>query len=390
MSMKSTIIWRLIMAILVAIATLAVDYWAMNRSVTLGSEKLQLQMLEYVRQRIKGPQTYYATDSVLMVDVHYDKVMVTERKQAPDGTWMEMGEVPVTDREKLLRLLRCLEARNYDYRYIMLDVRLEASTRQPEDTALWKMIANMPRLVIARPMNSEQASPLLKEKSGVAQYNTTLWETDFLKYPLYLGSIPSMAMKMYEDTTGREIRQWGPIWVDGCLARSSMILTWDFVDCSQRFYLGDLLADLEGGGDDSWDGCPKGKYILIGDFEDDIHSTFFGEMPGTLLIYNAYLSLLQHRHLLSPILLALLFCLFWALAWLTLSRNRLFSWLCSFWGYAGFLTIFCFITYLVFNEVYDILMTTLIFYALKTGVEWYDRRHQLFDFFKRIIKRNQQ
>lgn len=376
---------RMVLSAFVAIVILSVDYWAMNCSIPLGSEKAKLQVLEYLKQRITGTQANQISDSVLMLDVHYDKVMVTERKQASDGTWMEMGQVPVTDRGKLLRSLQYLKKRG-DYRYILLDIRLEASTNQPEDTTLWEIISNMPRLVMAHPLNSEIASPLLNEKAGAAQYNVVLWETDFLKYPIYTDTIPSMALKMYQETTNHNIQRWGPLWVDGYrLARSSMILTWDLVDFNKRFYLGDIIGDWEDGDGEEWDGSPNGKYILIGDFEEDVHPTFFGEMSGTLLIYNAYQSLLQHRHTLSPFLIITLFSLFVVLAWLTLSKNHFFSWLCSFWGYAGFLTLFCIFTYLTFNVVYDILITTLLFYALKTGVEWYDRRYELFIYMKRII-----
>lgn len=381
---------RLLAATLVAAVTLAVDYWAMNLPYTFVSEKVQLQLLDYVLQRLNGPQTCNVSDSVLMVDVHYDKVMVTEHRRASDGGSKEMGQIPVTDRGKLLQLLRYLKARG-DYRYVILDVCLEASTSQPEDSALWDTIANMPRLVIARPVDSVLASPILEVRAGAAQYSSTILENDFLKYPLYTDTIPSMALIMYRDSTKHDIRRWGAFWVDGYqLARSSMILTWDFIDCSERFYLGDLLNDWEEGDDDEWDGNPKGKYILIGDFENDIHPTFVGELSGTLMIYNAYQSLLHQRHVLSPFLLIMLFCLFFTLAWLTLSRNRLFSWLCSFWGYAGFLFIFCIITYLAFNEAYDILITSLIFYALKTGMEWYERRHRIYAFLKRIKNHTKQ
>jgi hypothetical protein len=130
----------MVLSAFVAIVILSVDYWAMNCSIPLGSEKAKLQVLEYLKQRITGTQANQISDSVLMLDVHYDKVMVTERKQASDGTWMEMGQVPVTDRGKLLRSLQYLKKRG-DYRYILLDIRLEASTNQPEDTTLWEIIS---------------------------------------------------------------------------------------------------------------------------------------------------------------------------------------------------------------------------------------------------------
>lgn len=368
-------------SILVAILMLVFDYWAMNSSITLGSEKGKLQIMEYVRQRLFGFTNSHISDSVLMIDVHYDKVFVTER--TTDGT-LEKGQVPVTDRKKLLRLLKYLQAHN-DYNYVLLDIRLEASTRQPEDTALWNTISLMPRIVMARSTNAKLASPLLEKKTGAAQYNVALWETDFVKYPFYIDSIPSMALMMYREKTGYDVYQYGPLWIDrGRLARRSIIQTWDITNHQNRFYLGELLEELESGDDEDWDGNPSGKYILIGDFEDDIHPTFIGEIPGTLLIFNAYLSLLKQRHIVSPMLLIALFFLFYFMAWSTFVKKGFISWMCSFLGYSFFLTLFCFIAYLVFNEVYDILVIALLFTIFKTLVECYDNRNQIINIIIRI------
>ncbi|WP_288279788.1 hypothetical protein [uncultured Prevotella sp.] len=195
---------HLIVATLTALLAITVGYWTMNWSVTLSSEKANLQLLEYIRQQIFGASISHASDSILMVDVHYDKVMVTEHKQTADGTQLELGQVPVTDRAKLLRLLKQLQLKK-DYRYVILDVRLEESTSLPEDSALWQTISEMPRLVLANPVGTQIASPILNKKSAAAQYQTALWETDFVKYPFYADTIPSIALTMYREITGQDM-----------------------------------------------------------------------------------------------------------------------------------------------------------------------------------------
>ncbi|SDN81784.1 hypothetical protein SAMN04487900_103165 [Prevotella communis] len=377
---------HLIVATLMAIFAITVGYWTMNWSVTLSSEKANLQLLEYIRQQIFGANISHASDSILMVDVHYDKVMVPEHKKSADGTQLELGQVPVTDRDKLLRLLKQLQLKK-DYRYVILDVRLEESTSQSEDSALWQTISEMPRLVLANPVGTQIASPILNKKTAAAQYQTALWETDFVKYPFYADTIPSMALTMYREITGHDIQRQGPLWMDGYqLSRRSILLTWDFSDYRERFYLGDLLEELGEGDEEDWAGNPSGKYILIGDFEDDIHPTFLGEIPGTLLIYNAFSSLLHKRHVLSLSFLFLLFCIYFALAWLTLSHNSRFKWICSFLGYTGFLFIVSIITYLAFNEVYDILITALLFTGLNKIVGMTNSRNKIKQYLVRIKK----
>ena len=175
--------------------------------------------------------------------------------------------------------------------------------------------------------------------------------------------------------------------MDGCqLSRRSILLTWDFSDYRERFYLGDLLEELEEGDEEDWAGSATGKYILIGDFEDDIHPTFLGEIPGTLIIFNAFTSLLHKRHILSLSFLLFLFCIYFALAWLTLSHNSRFKWICSFLGYTGFLFILSIITYLAFNEIYDILITALLFTGLNKIVGMTKSCNRIKQYLVRIKK----
>ena len=51
----------------------------------------------------------------------------------------------------------------------------------------------------------------------------------------------------------------------------------------------------------------QNKIILIGDFVDrDIHATSFGDIPGVLINYNAYLALKSEGHIIPVSLLIIL------------------------------------------------------------------------------------
>ena len=379
-----------------------ITYWAMNVKIPISAEKAKLQFFEAFRQYLWPKEESHITDSIIMIDTHYDQQFVME-KELP--SMLEKGFVPVADRDKLLRCLEYLKQRD-DYKYILLDIFLDKAVQQDADSALYKTIASMPRIVIAKPQNYPIADSCLLPKTGTVQYKTALWENDFVKYPFSYKGEKSLPLMMYEDITGRTISKYGPIYWDKGLARNSVILTYDNVDLDMRSYLGGsddypIENDLEDA---------KGKYILIGNYVDDLHNTYLGEMPGTLINFYAFLALLHGHHKIGIGLFFLFLIVFSIPIYLkitdyyipkqiknhflnfvivkkiislvekklyTKKKNKflevirkcilfiimLLSKLFNEWvGYPVYLLVICLFTYLVFNEAYDILVTTGLFY----------------------------
>ena len=344
--------------------------------ISIGEEKTKLQWFEIVRQWVTGKgYNNIMTDSVLIVDTHYDKQLVMEHSE--DDQQVPKGIVPVTDREKLFRLLRYLKNTN-NYRYILMDIFLDKAVIQPADSSLYQLIASMPRIGISSPPEHPLAENKLDSKAGRVQYGTTIWENDFVKYSFIVNDEKSLPLKMYEELSGHTLRKTGPLYWDGWhLVRSNAILTYSFIEDDDvrdnRMYLGlslvgdsvnsaeyiSLLSDSE---------FAKDKYVLIGDFEDDVHNTFIGEMSGTAINFNAFLSLLAGCHHISLFTLFFIFVLFWALVYLTLSDfkfARMFMWI----GYPAYLLIACFFIYIAFHDAYDVLAASFLFYALQNTVE---------------------
>lgn len=393
-------------SIILATVFFLITYFVMNWSVPVSAEKAKLQMFEAFRQNYWPDEESSMTDSVIMIDTHYDQKFVLEHEIGSSN--LPIGQVAVADREKLLSCLEYLKKRN-DYKYILLDIFLDEAVRQDSDSSLYNTIASMPRIVIANPRNLPISDTCLISKAGVVQYSIALWENDFVKYPFFYKEEKSMPLVMYEDIAKRTINEYWPFYVDGGLARNSVILTSENVDIRKRAYLGGvedyLLEDfLEDEG-------TKGKYILIGDFVDDLHNTFLGEIPGTLINFYAYLALIHGKHRLSFGMI-LLFVLIFALPiYLKITKNRILkciisyskkllpekkkkekkekssckqifgflkiviSKICSSWvGYPLYLTFFCMFTYIIYNEAYDILITTSLYYLF--NLVW-DSYHEM-------------
>ncbi len=399
MKNKTKIIWSAV----IAFGFLLFSYWVTNLHFPISGERAVLYRFELIRNYLWSKEQTLP-DSVLLIDVSFDKTFVT----AYDEYGLPIGQTPITDRQKLLQLLQELKARD-DYRYILLDVFFGQNSETPQDSALFETIKSMKRIVIPCHRDEPLADSGLYNKAGLAQYTTTFNEVGFVKYPYIMDTIPSMPLKMYQDMTGRSVRKHWFFYTDGWkLVRKSIVLTYDvnvsepYDDSRQKnwYYLG---ADVLG--DESQQGIlwimpelTKNKYIVIGALQgDDVHSTYVGDVAGPIINYNAFLSLFKGHHAVSLTLLIILFFAFFVLAYMTLTRQSLqelstgiiskkpkrfvlfLSMLCTWIGYSMFLLILCLSTYLVLGEVYDIFITSTLFYLLHLAVKYTDN-------FKRISK----
>ena len=346
------------------------------------SEKMMFKVYEHLKTRLADDKWDKSmTDSVVLIDTHYAKTLVMEDS---------IGKVPVSDRKTINNLLCLLKERN-DYRYIILDISLDKAVSQIEDTALHKTIITMPRIIIANPKEGGKklADTVLYSKAGRVWYYTSEWETDFVKYPYIKDKEYSLPMKMYEELNEcvkpHNILNRDSVYYtdDGTIIRNSVFLTFSYNDITFLHDIEDAIETIK-----SNNGIKtKGKYILIGDYKNDQHHTYIGEMPGTLIHFNAYLALTKGEHKIKFGMVAILFLVLFTLTYLTLTQSK-FTWIFMWIGYPVFLALTCFIIYYLYNQVYDILITSTLFYCLKTSVECYRERSTIHYNIKKVVNKH--
>ena len=354
------------------------------------------------------PKDCSIPDSLLIINVSYDKSSI----EATDEFGIPIGHIQITDRQKLLQLLQELKRRN-DYKYILLDVFFGQDSPTSSDSALYSTICSMPRIVIPCHSDEQLANPKLYSKAGLADYMTTYKESGFVKYPYMTDSITSLPLKMYEEITGRTIDRHWFIYTDGWkVVRKSVVLAFEVNVTSaynengeKNWYnLGaDILGiDRENGLLYEFPELTKDKYIVIGALQgDDTHSTYAGKISGLIINTNAFLALLHGHHVVSWLLSVILFIAFFILAYLTLTQQNLtelvnnigtkkhqnylllLSGLCTWIGYSLFLTILCISTYLFLGEIYDIFITSTLFYFLHLAVKHKDRTQKITKLWKK-------
>lgn len=353
---------KLLWSMAIGMLVLLISYETMNVYWPwTGGEKMKLQICEWAKQRLRKQDTGSDMfDSVMRVNVHYDKVFALEI--VDDNP---KGYVSVTDHRKLLTFLRKLK--EYDnYKYIMLDLYIEKEITQECDSELISLIESMDRIVVPIPLGGlKKIDKRLVSHAAMAKYGYTLWENDFVKYPYYSDGVKSIPLKMYEDVTGRTISDYKLLAWDRGIARKNVLLTYEFRELGPPYHLGKGILGNSLLGVKSEEGILnkpwkfEDKYILIGDFEEDCHDTFLGEMSGTAINFNAFISLRDGKHRPGLLMILVMYVIFTGLVYLTLIHSRAVSG--GFWNYGSWLLVFCVIVYLLFNEVYEILVLSVVY-----------------------------
>ena len=184
-----------------------------------------------------------------------------------------------------------------------------------------------------------------------------------------------MPLKAYTEVTGRDVKRVLLWYADkGKLARRVMFpkmyvrMDSPYRPDGQKAYLnlGTDILDTEEEVD--WSDYFKGKYIVIGSFAgDDIHTTYAGDLPGSLINYNVYLSLMKGQHRIPFVLVIVYFLIFFAMAYLLLngganaSQSWTWVWAKLFVLYSLILTIVCIFVFMIWGQAHDIFITSTFF-----------------------------
>ena len=274
-------------------------------------------------------------DNVRLIDTQYDNELVS----VSNKLGRPLGTKTITDRKTLYTFLDNLSSTN-SYNYIFLDLGFHADYNSPWDSLLFNKIRTMPRIVVAQSgaMDSKWG---LEHKAGFVEYTSMLVNGDMSCYSIAdRNGFPSFAARAYEELY--ETKLSTHIW--GTFCSDNRKLAMRTITPKQRLifniyrdenknpnnrkigtsHLGrqsvcqplgietskwNILVDKRSGRDPY-----KGKDIIIGNFsEQDLHSTYCGNVYGPIINYNAFLALKNGEHLVNIWCWILLIVLFYGM-----------------------------------------------------------------------------
>lgn len=357
-------------AICLSVFAIIISYCSTNANFSVSGEKTVLKYWHTVTEWVISGKDKPQADDVVFINVANDKELV----DVADEFGIPIGNAAITNRAKLKALLELIKASN-DYQYVLLDVFFEEGYQTGADSALFSLISEMDRIVVPKHKDGELITEVPADKAAYADYSTSINENDFTKYQLFWKDGPSVPLRMYSDITGRTITRRVLWYADGNALSRKVVFPKMYVRVDspyrydgQKAYL-NLGADvLDYADEQDWREFFTGKFIVIGSFTgEDIHTTYAGELPGGLINYNVFLSLMKGQHKIPFVLILVYFFIFFAMAYLLLrgeggaSQPWAWVWAKLFVLYSAILTIVCIFVFVIWGQAHDIFITSTFF-----------------------------
>lgn len=366
---------------------LVICYLFDNAAYPLGDKSGFLTLIETNIQKVRKPG--FDKDSVIFINTGYDLDIVET----------EQGKEIITNRKTLTKLLS--DINETDFKYVIMDIRLESAFATSFDSSLVAQIKKMGnKIVVANHWDFvhhrdllliDDSDSSLRKRAAYCDYTATIFNTAFEKYQYNQYAGPSAALVAYNDMTGKTIRKHGVgkmglFFTDGsqiCFNSLFIIIPENFSQYRIRkngtpLYWNlheDFYGEEAAFNSDDLKGLCQKKIIVIGDFVNDLHSTYMGSQPGPYLHYLALDNLKKGKHRISWWYFVVLFMLF-SLIFIEISsqrklaymikpiresHNKVLHFAISLVSYGSLLTLVSGFTYLVFSRPLGVFVPTLVF-----------------------------
>jgi len=276
------------------------------------------------------------------INVSWDKILVPKYDEEDAYTKHPIGKEVVTDREKLFKFLKGLKERG-GYKYILMDIWFDRDDTSSHDDQLFDLMSDMDNFVF---FDKDSLSfsgtianryPELNKKAATAKYYNTIRKPSFSRYKYIDGKIPSMPLKVLQDIDStHKLKKYGPFYTDACrLCNNSVFLLFDRDEDEREwmdlrtYNLGNDFADKIDSPEDTTIidekfNRLKDKYIIIGDFQNDLHNTYHGRLPGSLILFRALQTLQNGKHYVNPLLAIIWFIVYFCISYQICTRETKF------------------------------------------------------------------
>ena len=365
---------------------LTLSYFLNNQPLFTGEDLDQYAWMEWIKDKI-GISPDVDANAALFVNVAYDKQFV----DIYDDYGMTIGNSDVTDRSKLLVFLKILH-KTGAYKYIILDIRFEKGYNVPEvDSLLFAEILSMRNIVIANHSDIELADSSLIKKAAISDYFATITKTNFARYQYNYDGVESVPLYAYHELTGNTINKHG--WLYTCNSRlcyNSLfvhfpIAKWNEYDEQKSKVYYNLGSDiLDNYSDSDLKKLTEGKCVIIGNMVEDVHDTYSGLKPGSVITYYAFQELMKGRHFVNYCMMLFLAILFFLISlslfetnpiisrlpFIRNSHSRIIHFMLDFVGYSLVLALSMIILYIIFGIATSIVLPSAYFAIQKSIIRF--------------------
>ena len=376
-------------AFLLLFFTVAMQYTSLTRS----DEISFLGWASAFKHNVLGMDPKPDEENIVFLDVSKDIVTIDDPDFTYSGTDSIAGaKVVIKDRKKLAVLLNELNKNPNDYKYVLCDILFDYDS--PDDAILKPIIEKTKNFTSTSVFEKNKfIKPIFEVSSGCVNYSL-INNTKFVKIPLYTNDIKSLPLVVYETRTGKKTEQSEYLtYFDNQIAFNTIIPEMYYRSSDLRrvnqgsknanfFYLGDVVTKRN-----FFNDYLKGKFIIIGDFQNDNHSTFAGSIPGCMVLFNTYLTLENHLPIFSFTWMFVLFIIYFLLSYFMFihPENKLEGWkdkinipffkkiILKYISYIGILIVIDIISYLFYRTFISIFYIATYLTFLEMTIDNYKK-----------------
>lgn len=383
-----------LLSFLHSIALLFATYVLLDQNLTYGDERFLIKWSTILKKVVLGIDNKPPQSDFLFINTCYDNMLIDKLDE--DG--FTIGNQVITDRDKLAELFSHINKHPKSYKYILCDIFFE--NESPSDDMLRSELSQAKNIIVPFNFTPDEGIkiPVFDVNKGLSEYNVI--SGSFLKYRLVRNdSLASIPLKMYCDLTGYVFTKQNIFsYLNGKLSFNNTL-----IDFRLRYYdilksvnphaypminLGEFLSLPDSIVYESF----KDRIIVIGDLlGNDIHQTVIGDMPGALILLNAYLTLANQENIIGlPLILILLTGYFIISLDIFSSRSisdrklsrkysnkRFWKFLLKLLGYVVYLAFISILIYFLYNIHINILIIAVYLKSLDSFLKYLRKTPQI-------------
>lgn len=253
-----------------------------NSSYSSAVDEGVLKQVNALERRLFKNKIHNAHDFVF-INVSKDIKLVNDP--------VEYGEIPVTDRSKLAAFFKILADNDNKHHYALCDIFLEYPT--DDDSALLAQTQRCDKLLFPFHITADSIQqPALKVNTALSDFVT--YTGNFSKFKLlYRDSIKTTPLVLLEQLDKKKypssFLDFSSIFPRYYIRPSQLFSTQEY----PYYNLGELLMLAET--DSFYHHFLYNKFIVIGNFDTDVHESTIGSIPGPLILLNTYLTLSNNK-----------------------------------------------------------------------------------------------
>ena len=371
---------KVFISIVSGIVIFIITWVYINQYYTLGLEDALFKKITTLRQKILNTKPPKSKEFIF-INTAKDLSLVDDTAA--------YGNIAISDRSKIVAFLRAINHASSKPIITLLDLQFyyPFSTDPSIDDSLQMEVNQLKDVMVSVLYKDHQIdTPLVRTNYGISDYIT--YGSSLNKFRLYYDGIkaPSIPSLLYEKVDKALFT--GNRYMTFCNGKLCFNYLWPTYYYDQEnikkdapiYNIGSILLSIKNDSN-RINEFIKNKIICIGNFTDDIVATPRGKIPGTIILADIYLTLLNNKHMVPYSWMAFLVVSFSFLSYISIYKKipeiklkfgflfskHLANFISNYISYVGTLMLISLLSFFLFEINISLFLPAFIF----SGIEYF-------------------